>query len=153
MPPSFMMKDSQFIWSSSGWEISVSPIYSIIYISMDLLTFILIYFILDYNVKALYFVAKMFKLWHLGALLAGFCAHLTYPFCVCVYISINISILTICINVNILQELPILIHYHMGHSLPFLKSPTLNRKILGTHHTPFIYLADSDMHVQQYQNC
>ena len=84
MPPSFTMKDSQFIWSSSGWEICPSPIYSIIYISMDLLTFILIYFMLDYNVKALYFVAKMFKLWHLGALLIGFCAHLTYPFCVCV---------------------------------------------------------------------
>lgn len=61
-----------------------------------------LFYILDYNVKALYFVAKMFKLWHLGALLVGFCAHLTYPFsvCVCVYISISISILTICINVN-----------------------------------------------------
>ena len=61
-----------------------------------------LFYTLDYNVKALYVVAKMFKLWHLGALFVGFCTHLIYPFCVCVcvYISINISILTTCINVN-----------------------------------------------------
>ena len=62
-----------------------------------------LFYTLDYNLKAFYFVANMFKFWPLGALSVGFCAHLTYPFsvCMCVYISINIFILTICINVNV----------------------------------------------------
>ena len=47
-----------------------------------------LFYTLDYNVKALYVVAKMFKLWHLGALFVGFCTHLIYPFCVCVCVHI-----------------------------------------------------------------
>lgn len=81
---------SSFIWSLSGWEICLSPhllIYSRVYLylygSMNI--YFNLCYALGYNLKALYFVAKMFKLGHWEALSGGSCAHLTYPFsgCVC----------------------------------------------------------------------